>query len=362
MSLRKGLILFILFTFGASGIVLFKSIDEETISCLINADKRFFLLAFVFMLAAWACDTGRFCALAKAAEEKMSFKMGIILTWLHYFGCAVTPMQSGGGPFQVYVLYKKGVPIGKGIAITTIRTMLTVLILTLVVPFALHMNPALLDGNAFIKGVVRYVFVVILLTWAFIAFTVISPRIFKRLGKNIALRLRIVKLLSFSNLKKTCRWLDREMDNYSANFKMTVSRKGAPYTLLAAALSIVHLLCIFSILPILMTAVGLPFEYPKTLIVQAVFMFVLYFIPTPGASGVAEGGGAFLFAMLMPHNMAGVIAIIWRFFTEYISIFMGMAVVIRMLGWDVMEEVSHEDPAIVVAAKEKAANSYHPLS
>ncbi|GHS87434.1 membrane protein [Synergistales bacterium] len=362
MSLRKGLIFFILLVFGSSAVILFKSVDKETISSLINADKRFFLLAFGLILVAWVCDTGRFCALAKAAGEKVSFKMGMILTWLHYFGCAVTPMQSGGGPFQVYLLYKKGVPIGKGIAITTLRTMLTVLILTLVVPFALHVNPTLLDGSPFIKGLVRYVFVVILCTWAFIVFTVISPRIFKRLGKSIAVRLRSVKWLSLSKVKKTCRWLDREMDNYSNDFKMTVSRRGAPYTLLAVALSVAHLLCIFSVLPMLMLAVGLPFNYSQTLVVQAVFTFVLYFIPTPGASGVAEGGGAFLFGMLMPPNMAGVMAIIWRFFTEYISIFMGVAVVIKMLGWGVMEDVSHEDAAIVVAAEEKAANPYPPLS
>ena len=32
-------------------------------------------------------------------------------------------------------------------------------------------------------------------------------------------------------------------------------------------------------------------------------------------------------------------AIIWRFFTEYLSIFMGVVVVIRMLGWGVSEEL-----------------------
>jgi uncharacterized protein (TIRG00374 family) len=355
------LIFFVLLVFGSGAIILFKSVDEETISSFINADKRFFLLALGFILMVWACDAGRFCALAKAAGEKVSFKMGVVLTWLHYFGCAVTPMQSGGGPFQVYVLYKKGVPIGKSIAITTLRTMLTVLILTLVVPFALHMNPTLLDGSPFVKGLVRYVFVVILCTWAFIAFTVISPRIFKQIGKNFVIRLYVLKLLSLAKVKKACRWLDREMDNYSNDFKTIVS-KGAPYTLLATVLSVAHLLCVFSILPILMMAVGLPFEYPKTLVIQAVFMFVLYFIPTPGASGVAEGGGAFLFSMLMPHNMAGVMAILWRFFTEYISIFMGVAVVIKMLGWGVMEEVSHEDAAVIATTEDKRANLYPPLS
>ena len=97
------------------------------------------------------------------------------MTWLNYFGSAVTPMQSGGGPFQVYALYKKGIPVGKGIAITLIRTMLTILILTLAVPIALLLDPEILAGSPFLKGIVSYVFIVILATWAFVAFTILKP-------------------------------------------------------------------------------------------------------------------------------------------------------------------------------------------
>ena len=115
----------------------------------------------ILVLLSWMCDAGRFCALSHAAQERVPFSMGIVLTWLNYFGSAVTPMQSGGGPFQVYVLYKKGVPIGKGIAITLLRTMLTVLILSLVVPTALFLEPSILEASPFLKGLVFYVFAVI---------------------------------------------------------------------------------------------------------------------------------------------------------------------------------------------------------
>ncbi len=76
---------------------------------------------------------------------------------------------------------------------------------------------------------------------------------------------------------------------------------------------------------------------------QAVFMFVLYFVPTPGASGVAEGGGAALFGLLVPWHIAGVMAILWRFFTEYLAIGMGAAVAIHFLGWGVSEQIFIEE-------------------
>ena len=322
MSLRKGLIIFILLAFGAAGIIIIRSVDEETIKSLLSAHKSKLFLALLSVICAWICDAGRFCALARAAKEEVSFKLGIALTWLNYFGSAVTPMQSGGGPFQVYALYKRGIPIGKGIAITLIRTMLTVLILTIAVPLIWLVDPEIMSESRFLKGLVFYVYAVILM----------SGRIFLMYLKKF----NIVK--SNRRIIKSFQWLDREVDNYILNFRLLFD-SGKLWLAFAIILSVGHLLLLFSVLPILMSAVDLPFRYTQTIAVQAIFMFVLYFIPTPGASGVAEGGGALLYSVLMPSNMAGIMSVICRFFTDYISIFMGVVIVIKMLGWGVSENL-----------------------
>ncbi len=340
MSLRKGLIIFILLAFGMGAFIIFRSVDDNTIHSLLTANKLKLLLALCVVFFAWICDAGRFCALAAAAHEHVSFPIGMVLNWLNYFGGAVTPMQSGGGPFQVYALYKRGVPVGKGIAITLMRTMLTILILTLAAPVALMLDPDILDGGPFIKGLVFYVVIVILLMWAFVAFTIIKPEAIKRLSHVIVMWLLRFKFLSSSKRRviKIIQWLDKEIDNYILNFKIAF-HSGKLWLFVAVILSVLHLLALFSVLPVLMSAVGLPFRYIQTIAVQSVFMFVLYFVPTPGGSGFAEGGGALLYSILMPDNMAGIISIMCRFFTDYISIFMGVIVVIRMLGWGVSENL-----------------------
>ena len=339
MSLRKGLIIFILLAFGMGAIIIFRSVDHETIRSLLAANKLKLLLALLVVFLAWIFDAGRFCALAFAAHERVSFSLGIVLTWLNYFGSAVTPMQSGGGPFQVYALYKKGIPLGKGIAITLMRTMLTILILTLSVPIALMLDPDILEGSPFLKGLVFYVFIVILATWAFVIFTILKPEAIKKLSRVIVMWLSRFKIMnSKRTVIKIIQWLDKEIDNYILNFRL-VFHSGKLWLTFATILSVLHLLALFTVLPVLMSAVGLPFKYIQTIAVQAVFMFILYFVPTPGASGVAEGGGALLYSILMPENMAGIMSIICRFFTDYISIFMGVVVVIRMLGWGVSENL-----------------------
>ena len=339
MSLRKGLIIFILLAFGMNAFIIARSVDHHTIHSLIHASKIKLALALLIVVIAWLCDAGRFCALARAAHEHITLPLGVALTLLNYFGSAVTPMQSGGGPFQVYALYKRGIPVGKGIAITLIRTMLTILILTLAVPVALLLDPEILAGSPFLKGLVSYVFTAILSLWAFVAFTIIKPELIKALLRVIIMWLRKFNIMkSNRTVIRIFQWLDKEIDNYILNFR-TIFHSGKAWFTLGVILSMLHLLALFTILPVLMSAVGLPFRYTQTIAVQAVFMFILYFVPTPGASGVAEGGGALLYSVLMPENMAGVMAIICRFFTDYISIFMGVVVVIRMLGWGVSENI-----------------------
>ena len=345
MSLRKGLIIFIILAFGMNAFIIFRSVDQDTIRSLLAANKLKLLLALLVVFAAWLCDAGRFCALARAAHEHVSLSLGVVLTWLNYFGSAVTPMQSGGGPFQVYALYKKGIPVGKGIAITLIRTMLTILILTLAVPVALLLDPEILAGSPFLKGIVSYVFVVILATWAFVAFTILKPESIRSLIRMVIMWLRRFNIMkSNRTVIKIFQWLDKEIDNYIMNFRIAF-HSGKLWLTAGVILSVLHLLALFTVLPVLMSAVGLPFRYAQTIAVQAVFMFILYFVPTPGASGVAEGGGALLYSVLMPENMAGIMSIICRFFTDYLSIFMGVVVVIRMLGWGVSENL-HKGAAV----------------
>ncbi len=343
MTLRKGLILFLLLSFGVSALVLASSVDAGTLHTILNADVRLLFLALFFVIGAWCCDAARFCALARAAGENINFRLGMVLTWLHYFGCAVTPMQSGGGPFQVYVLYKRKVPLGKGIAITLTRTLLTLLILGFVVPLAVFIEPELLKGKLFLKGVFSYVIIFIVVSWILVLLSILRPLLIKKWGTIATLWLKRLGIVKPETVLRIVRRISLEVDNYNLNFRMFFSC-GLKHFLLAILLSMFHLLCIFSVLPCLIAAMGLPFHYLQAILAQAVFMFLLYFVPTPGASGVAEGGGAALFGLLVPWNMAGVTAVAWRFFTEYLAIAMGVIVAVRLLGWGVTEEIYHHEP------------------
>jgi len=92
-------------------------------------------------------------------------------------------------------------------------------------------------------------------------------------------------------------------------------------------------------LPFLVWSMGLPADLMTAMMLQAVFTFVLYFVPTPGASGVAEGGATAVFKLLVPWNMAGVTALLWRVFTAYIPVLLGALVAMYLLGKGVNGEI-----------------------
>jgi uncharacterized protein (TIRG00374 family) len=58
----------------------------------------------------------------------------------------------------------------------------------------------------------------------------------------------------------------------------------------------------------------------------------VYFAPTPGGSGVAEGGFIVLFTEFLPTGTVGVVAIVWRIFTEYLPFIAGLYYAVKIFG------------------------------
>ena len=59
---------------------------------------------------------------------------------------------------------------------------------------------------------------------------------------------------------------------------------------------------------------------------QVVVTFFMYFAPTPGATGIAEGGYGLLFAQLVQKQDIASLILSWRFLTIYIGVLIGIVV------------------------------------
>ena len=59
---------------------------------------------------------------------------------------------------------------------------------------------------------------------------------------------------------------------------------------------------------------------------------LLYFAPTPGGSGIAEGGFVLLFSEFLPSGTVGIIAVAWRIIAEYLPFSIGFYYTIKVFG------------------------------
>lgn len=61
---------------------------------------------------------------------------------------------------------------------------------------------------------------------------------------------------------------------------------------------------------------------------------LLYFAPTPGGSGIAEGGFVLLFGDLVPAGTVGIAAVVWRIIVEYLPFTIGFYYTVKVFGKD----------------------------
>lgn len=343
LAVRKSFSVFVAVVVVSIIGVLFFSIDSETFDIMKTADRYLLSLALALVACGWCLDAVKFITLARAAGERLNFRKTMPVVWINYFGSAITPMQSGGGPFQIYMLYKNGVCVGKSVAITLVRTVQIILLLALVVPFAMIKEPDFLSQHTLVKWFVLYAVLFIMAAASFIAVSVVRPDWIKYISSGFLVKMRRSSFIVRPRLLiSIARRINAEIDAYNDNIRQFLS-KGMVWFILSLVVATIHLCVYLSIMPVLILAAGFHVEFFQCILVEALLLFLLYFVPTPGGSGVAEGGAAAVFALFVPWNLAGILAIVWRVFTEYTGVALGTVIAVRMLGWGGADEVMKEE-------------------
>jgi uncharacterized protein (TIRG00374 family) len=321
-----------------SGAVLYLSLDKSSWEIFGKADRGKLALSLVMVVVVWLLDAAKLMVLTLAAGERISYTLSLELVWINFFGAAITPMQSGGGPFQMYVMYKNKIGVGKTVAITFVRTILTLLILGFSIPLSLLVRQDLPNIGWGMKGFIIYIIALVMIGWLCFVLSLVRPRVIKRWFGVIIMLLKRLGLLKAYRVTRLIRRACREIDAYNQNLWAFMTT-GRNYFLLAILAALLQMIVYLSVMPCLLWAVGIRVAYLDCIIMQALFLFMLYFIPTPGGSGAAEGGAALVFSMFAPWSVAGMLGVGWRFITEYTGIVLGTIVVVKLIGWSLMNQI-----------------------
>lgn len=231
----------------------------------------------------------------------------------------ITPAAVGGQPFQIYYMRKNSkLPAGLSTSIP-IFGMISVqigFIIVALICFAFggltKDNPALIVTA--LIGLLFYAF------WPTMVMGVsFFPKItmkFIRTAVKVLARIHLVK-----NREVTLDKVEREMDDYAKSVKTILKTRG----LFAKTIiiSVVYNLLIASIPFFVLTAFGGNVDFWHSLATTVAVMAAIYFVPTPGNSGAAEGTFFVVFSALSSGYVFWAM-LVWRFFSYYIYIILGL--------------------------------------
>jgi uncharacterized protein (TIRG00374 family) len=261
----------------------------------------------------------RICVCARVLGATIGLWPCVLANCANVFLGGVTPSQHAGGPAQIFILMRNGMRFTEATVTsfcTYLGTVSVFLFLTLWLarPGSPHASAGLIH---FFTGSAALLFGGTLLVGAValprpqtvIAFVRAVVGSIPRFGP------RLVQT-------KGIRGLERLLLDYSLLAKRAW-RQGKLGILAVIVLSGLIYLNKFLVGYVVARGLGLHPPLRSMLELQALQALVTYFVPTPGASGVAEVTAAKLMNPLVPRESMGAFIILWRTLVLYVGMAMG---------------------------------------
>lgn len=311
---------------------LWKEIDFDKITKL---DWGWMTAIWLFcaLLMVATRDLGYMYRIRVLTDNEIKWRNSFDVIMLWEFASAISPSVVGGSAVALFIVNKEGINLGRSTAVVMVTAFLDELFYIVMVPIVLafvgtsHLFPdELRKVFGFNLGMQEVFYVgygfIVLLTSIILSAIFIAPRGFKKL---------IMRLTFFSFLKKY-----RADAIQTGNDIITTSRelKGKPISFWAKAFgaTLFSWTARFWVVNFLILAVGsLTFNDHMMVYGRQLVMWVIMLIsPTPGGAGVAEYMFTQFLGDYITEGFPGVVALLWRLFTYYPYLFIG---VIVLPGW-----------------------------
>ncbi len=309
--------------FLATGIAEFSKSKDATEFSEISINWWLLIPAVLSFIVALTIDIHKYALMIRRmSKDKVNNrnirKVATRTVLLGRYYDNITPAAIGGQPFQMYYMRKNsGLPVGASTSIPIfgmISIQITFIIIALICFLFGHLfdtNPALFLTALF--GLLFYAFWPIM-----VAGVTYFPKPTKKLINAIVKLLSKLKLIK--NKDKILNKVDSEADEYVGAVKTILKTRGL--FLQVIAWSLIYNLLIAMIPFFVLTAFGGSVDFFSCFVTTIGVMSAIYFIPTPGNSGAAEGTFFLVFSALSSGYVFWAM-LIWRFFSYYFYVLAG---------------------------------------
>ena len=314
-----------------------KFADGEMVSfgdVFANGNTLFMLITFGILLLLFFVESSKYATIISVIDQKPRWKESIKVMFLGKYYDNVTPFASGGQPWQISYLNKKGFSGGTSTAVIMIKYIANIFMWLVVSAVAMITNkdalaglPAEMQGTLVAGGWIGWT--VNMLLPVFAVFFMLMPNIASKVVRGIVslgAKLRIVK-----NEEKTQNKAFKAVKDFKAAFSIMIHHPWRFLVLLL--LCAIEVTIVFSLPYFVMRAYnGLPdangigawFDVVTLNVYSTLSVTV---VPTPGNSGALETILMVAFSQTAKDVLFWVV-LTCRSLTYYVYIFVGFGITI----------------------------------
>lgn len=290
---------------------------EETLNVLKTTSFSFILKIFLAFSIAYLIDILRLYIVTFSFQKRIKFKDAMFNTFSYYFVSNITPMASGGQPYQIYHLNKIGIESTLATNIVLSRFVENLIFSASIILIFMRrvvniLNKAGARKHLLIIGIIlslSFSFIVILLF--------IRPKFVYNIFKFI------VKIVPMKNKTKFEKRI-ANLENWLEELKESINSLWVKKSIIVIIDFILGgFIVLFHALGLYLTLVGITginLQFLDVFTLFVIMNFVIYYIPTPGSSGGVEVFYSIVLSGFIPGKFVSSTILIWRFATYYLQI------------------------------------------
>lgn len=314
------------------------TIGPDTLPILQRMEPVYLLAAVALHIVSYIIWGLRMKVMTEALGYRIGIKDATEIVIANLFAASVTPSMAGGEPVRIHMLNRNAnVRVGDASAVVIGERVLDALLLLIATPFALWvLSGSLISWEMDLAIIVAELFV-LLMVFAAIG-GLLSPTFIDWLSSLITRGLHRVG--RFDRTEHLIEFIDKELLNFH-NSLWALMRTGKQGLFFGCICTVIYWIVEFMVLPLILLGLNQPPSIMVAMAVQVFLTFIMVVPVTPGASGIAELGGAALFGILVPVSILGVVVAAWRLITYYLNLVIGGVVSVKILkdvdilsGWN----------------------------
>ncbi len=326
----RGIIISLVIGITAFLVITFVTTNQNVWTSFSYVNKKYLFLSLILMVFAAVIDAFRIKMVVEAVKEKITFTEALKVYYISNFAGGITPFFSGTLPTQIYLFnknIKNKMTLGKATMIATIMPLTKTLVFSIFTPIIFFSFKRTITNYTILSAILIYGAILISLFFLSLFFLAV-----KYPDKMLGIIFKIQHLpciLKFSKKEQILRLLDRvtlEIEEFHKSFSLL--RENWIKLLLSILYTIIFWGAFLLIAPLLLWGFDLSFNFAHVLVMQAIFYFILPFMPTPGGSGTAEVGFASIFSFFVPLHLLGLFVGAWRFIVFYFNLCIGAIVLL----------------------------------